>query len=204
MSTQPSSDASPTNGYRLNHFMLRISNPTRTLHFYTTLMGMRIVFTRNVGPITVYCLGYLQTASYRANPKTYAAETSKHEVLTSTLGLLELVHFRTKEEDDGAEEGSGQAEICTKSGDQGRLGFNHLGFTVLDVGATVHRLRGDVQVVKDVGERPNEVVPITRWERQNGASERALSEGFGRLFKQLGFVRDPDGYLVELLPQVLR
>lgn len=191
MSTEPLSDSSPTIDYRLNHFMLRISNPTRTLHFYTTLMGMRIIFTRDVGPMTVYYLGYPQSPLHRSDPEKYAQDMSKHEVLTRTLGLLELVHFRSREEDEGGEMGMGQVGI-TSGSEGGRLGFNHLGFTVPDVRKTVERLReSDVAIVKDVGEGPNEVVPITRWERENGASGRELSEGFGKLFRQLGFVRDP-------------
>ena len=45
--------------------------------------------------------------------------------------------------------------------------------------------------MKDAGEGPNDVVPITRWERMHGASDTELSVGFGKLFGQLGFVRDP-------------
>lgn len=190
--SSPSPAASPTDGYRLNHFMLRISNPTRTLHFYQTLMGMKSVFTIDVGPMTVYYLGYPSTPEHRADASKYAADTSRHEVLASTLGLVEFVHFHTRAEDTGGAEGSGQVGICSGSGADGRLGFNHLGFTVPDVGAAVKRLRAaGVSVVKDVGEGPNAEVPITAWERENGASEKEVSEGFGRIFRQLGFVRDP-------------
>lgn len=223
MSTASPAESSATAGYRLNHFMLRITKPTRTLHFYTTLMGMRLVFKRDVGPMTVYYLGYPQTDAHRSDPEEFANDTSKHEVLTQTLGLLELVHFHTREEDESGIEGSGQMDV-TSGSEGGNLGFNHLGFTVPDVGKTVERLRKEgIHIMKDAGEGPNEDVPITRWERMNGASDRELSEGFGRLFKQLAFVRDPvsvvlvteadvrraliaeqDGYLVELVPQTLR
>jgi lactoylglutathione lyase len=191
MSTESPAESSSTAGYKLNHFMLRITNPTRTLHFYVTLMGMRVIFTRDVGPMTVYYLGYPQGDAHRSDPETFAKDTSKHEVLTQTLGLLEIVHFRTIEEDESGKEGSGQVDI-TSGSEGGNLGFNHLGFTVPDVGKTVERLRKEgVQVVKDAGEGPNEVVPITNWETMHGASDRELSEGFGKLFRQLGFVRDP-------------
>ncbi|KZM19417.1 Lactoylglutathione lyase [Ascochyta rabiei] len=197
----PCSD--PTIGYRLNHFMLRISDPSRTLHFYTHLMGMRLVFSRDVGPMTVYYLGYPSTAEHRADQEAYARDTSPHSVLTSTLGLLEFCHYhvdsaRAGEEKDGVK--------ITTGVDPPFLGFNHLGFTVPDVPAAVERLmRSGVVVVKGVGEGPNESVPITRWERETGvASTMELSKGFEALFKQIAFVRDPDGYLVELVPQVLQ
>ena len=181
----PITESSPTANYRLNHFMLRISDPKRTLHFYTELMGMRLVFSRDVGPMTVYYLGYPQSPDHKADPEAYAQHTSQHPILTSTLGLLEFCHYHTAE---------GKEQIKITTGSQGKeLGFNHLGFTVPDVSAAVDRLRKEgVEVVKDVGEGPNEVVPITRWEREEEiASTTELSVGFGKLFKQLGFVRDP-------------
>jgi hypothetical protein len=49
---------SPMTGYRLDHIILRISDSTHTLHFYTKLMGMRLVFSCDVGPKIVYYLGY--------------------------------------------------------------------------------------------------------------------------------------------------
>lgn len=185
-STAPILDSSPTIDYRLNHFMLRISNPSRTLHFYTHLMGMRLVFSRDVGPMTVYYLGYPQTTEHRRDPEAYARDTRPHCVLTRTLGLLEFCHYHR-------DEGSAGALEITTGVDAPHLGFNHLGFTVPDVGAAVERLRrGGVEVVKGVGEGPNEDVPITRWEREAKVTSSAeLSVGFGELFKQLASVRDP-------------
>ncbi|KAF1362055.1 Glyoxalase/Bleomycin resistance protein/Dihydroxybiphenyl dioxygenase [Lizonia empirigonia] len=188
MNTTPSTatllDSSPTTDYRLNHFMLRISNPARTLHFYTHLMGMRLVFSRDVGPMTLYYLGYPQTGEHRRDPEAYARDTRPHSVLTRTLGLLEFGHYHS-------DEGSAGALKISTGVDAPLLGFNHLGFTVPDVGAAVERLRrGGVEVVKG------------REAKVTSAAD--LSVGFGGLFKQLAFVRDPDGYLVELVPQVLQ
>ncbi|KAF9694975.1 hypothetical protein EKO04_007037 [Ascochyta lentis] len=202
-STTPILDSDLTIGYRLNHFMLRISDPSRTLHFYTHLLGMRIVFTRDVGPMTVYYLGYPSTTEHRADPEAYAWDTSPHSVLTNTLGLLEFCYYHVNS--TSTDEEKGGVKITTGV-DPPHLGFNHLGFTVPNVGAAVERLRQNgVQVVKGVGEGPNESVPITRWEREMGvASQVELSKGFEGLFKQLAFVRDPDGYLIELVPQALQ
>jgi lactoylglutathione lyase len=35
----------PTVGYKLNHFMMRIRDPEKSMKFYIELMGMRTVFT---------------------------------------------------------------------------------------------------------------------------------------------------------------
>lgn len=149
-------------------------------------MGMRLIFSRDVGPMTVYYLGYPQTAAHRADPAAYAEHTSQHSVLTSTLGLLEFCHYH-------GDASSTEGFKITSGIEPPHLGFNHLGFTVPDVKAAVERLRADgVVVVKDVGEGPNEVVPITKWEREaKVTSSAALSPKFGALFRQLAFVRDP-------------
>ncbi|KAL6237353.1 hypothetical protein BDW75DRAFT_228849 [Aspergillus navahoensis] len=43
-STDPAlPENSPTAGFKLNHFMLRIRDPRRSLHFYIDFMGMRTV-----------------------------------------------------------------------------------------------------------------------------------------------------------------
>jgi hypothetical protein len=54
----PPRSASPaTAEYRLNHLMLRIKNPEKSLRFYCDCMGMHVVFIFNAGPWTIYYLG---------------------------------------------------------------------------------------------------------------------------------------------------
>jgi hypothetical protein len=46
LSTDPPLPANdPTVGYKLNHFMMRIRDPEKSMKFYIELMGMRTVFT---------------------------------------------------------------------------------------------------------------------------------------------------------------
>ncbi|KAJ9149789.1 Lactoylglutathione lyase [Pleurostoma richardsiae] len=185
----------PTVGYQLNHFMLRIRDPKPTMHFYIDLMGMRTIFTTNTGPITVYYLGYPQTSAHRADPAAFSRDTLPHPVMSRTLGLLELCHYHGSEH---------QPDSYISTGNNPpSLGFNHLGFTVPDVTATVERLKAaGVKVVKDVGQGPNDSIPITSWEKSSkGIATAELDVGFSAILKQIAFVEDPNGYLVELVPQ---
>ncbi|KAJ9130117.1 Lactoylglutathione lyase [Coniochaeta hoffmannii] len=185
----------PTVGYRLNHCMLRIRDPEATLRFYIDQMGMRTIFTTNTGPFTISYLGYPQTAEHRAAPASFSRDMMPQPVMSRTQGLLELVHYHGSELLPASHISSGTAPP--------HLGFNHLGFTVPDVGATVERLRRDgVKVVKDVGEGPVEGIPTTTWEREAlGVATGDLDPTFGKILRQIAFFEDPNGYLIELVPQ---
>lgn len=43
--------------YRLNHLMLRIKDPEKSLRFYNDCFGLHVIFIFNVGPWTIYYLG---------------------------------------------------------------------------------------------------------------------------------------------------
>ncbi|KIX08713.1 lactoylglutathione lyase [Rhinocladiella mackenziei CBS 650.93] len=192
----PLTDSAPTLGYRFNHMMIRIQDPEPTLNFYVNLMGMRTVFAINTGPMTVYYLGYPQTPEHRADPAAFAQHVAQHSVLTQTLGLLELCHYHGSENEAHGYISSGNIPP--------HLGFNHLGFTVPSVPETVERLRSaGVKVVKDYGQGPVEGIPTTTWEREKGIATDSLGDGFLNVVRQVAFVEDPNGYLVELVPQQL-
>ncbi|EAW14369.1 putative lactoylglutathione lyase (Glo1) [Aspergillus clavatus NRRL 1] len=188
---------SPTAGFKLNHFMLRIRDPQRSLHFYIDLMGMRTVFTMNAGPFTLYYLGYPSTAEDRANLPAWAARVANPHVLAQTPGLLEMYHVHGTEKaaaDGGLEMSTGNTPP--------HLGFGHLGFTVPDVPAAVERLRREgVPIVKELGDSSRESVPLSDWEAERGVGVGDIHPEYKRLFDQIAYVADPDGYLVELIPQ---
>ncbi|KAI1633840.1 lactoylglutathione lyase [Biscogniauxia mediterranea] len=193
----PGDDSEPTAGYRMNHLMLRIRDPQASLGFYVGLMGMRRVFTADAGPFTIYYLGYPQTAAHRADAASFARDVGRHSALTRTPGLLELCHYHGSERQPPAYHATGS--------DPPHLGFNHVGFTVPDVRAAVRRLgAAGVRVVKDVGGGPVDGIPVTRWEREEkGIARGELSRHFENVFRQIAFVKDPDGYLIELVPNDL-
>ncbi|PYI08447.1 putative lactoylglutathione lyase [Aspergillus sclerotiicarbonarius CBS 121057] len=192
----PLPTTSPTTHYRLNHVMLRTRDPLPTLHFYIDLMGMRTVFTMNTGPFTIYYLGYPTTPDDRANLPAWSARTAHIPTLTQTPGLLEFYHVH------GTENLSPGFRISTGN-EPPNLGFGHLGFTVPDVRAAVERLRGEgVRVFKELGEVGRWSVPLSNWEVDEwGVGGGEVHERFGKLWGRIAVVLDPDGYMVELVPQ---
>ncbi|KAL4874666.1 Glyoxalase/Bleomycin resistance protein/Dihydroxybiphenyl dioxygenase [Aspergillus karnatakaensis] len=196
----PLPENSPTAGFKLNHFMLRIRDPQRSLHFYIDLMGMRTVFTMNTGPFTIYYLGYPSTPEDRANLPGWSAKVGDPRTLTQTLGLLELYHVHGSER--AVSEGG--VEISTGNAPP-NLGFGHLGFTVPDVPTTLERLRGaGVKVVKELGVTSRESIPLSGWEEKRGVGVGEIHPNYKAVFDQIALVADPDGYTVELVPQAMQ
>ena len=185
---------SATTGYKLNHFMLRIRDPAISLPFYINLMGMRTVFTMNVGPFTIYYLGYPKTDEHRADLPKFGQDTCAK--LQHTLGLLELYHVHGSEK-----QGEG---YYTNGNTPPALGFGHLGFTVPDVPAAVKRLEeAGVKVLKPLGATTKESIPISEWEIGKGVGLGDIHDNYRAVFDNIAFVQDPDGYIVELVPQGL-
>ncbi|KAH7095009.1 Glyoxalase/Bleomycin resistance protein/Dihydroxybiphenyl dioxygenase [Paraphoma chrysanthemicola] len=175
----PPRPASPaTSEFRLNHLMLRIKDPEKSLKFYCDCMGMHIVFVFNAGPWTIYYLG----------PRDVGIAS-----LGTSKGLLELYHI--------------PADLTpyTSGNDysQPGVGFGHVGFTVPDVAKALERVKSfGYEVIKPLDEASEEQMGLPD-DVVKGKHE-AVHEGYKHVFKQLAFVKDPDGYWVELVPQVVK
>ncbi|KAK6501172.1 hypothetical protein TWF481_009019 [Arthrobotrys musiformis] len=155
-------------------------------------MGMRTVFTMNTGPFTIYYLGYPQTDEDRSDIQAWGEKTCG--VLPHTLGLLELYHIHGSEK---------QAEgYYTTGNDAPHLGFGQVGFTIPDVKSALERLRGaGVTVLKELGVSTRESIPLTEYEAEKGVGKGDIHTNYSNILNQIAFVADPDGYLVELVPQ---
>lgn len=57
-----------TAGYSLNHFMMRIKDPKKTLRFYCDCLGMHVVFIFNAGPWIIYYLGGRDVSTFTTLP----------------------------------------------------------------------------------------------------------------------------------------
>ena len=161
------------------------------MHFYITLMGMRTVFTLNVGPFTIYYLGYPQTDEHRADIPKFGLDTAMN--LQSTLGLLELYHVHGSEKQPDGYYQTGNSPP--------NLGFGHLGFTVPDVKGALDRLKAEgVEVVKDLGVVSLRSIPISEWENENGVgtedlgTDTEIHHEYKKVFGKIAFVRDPVSY----------
>lgn len=194
----PLSESDATIGYKLNHIMMRITDPQRTLHFYVDLMGMRTVWTMNTGPFTIYYLAYPETELDRTDLTRWTKTKSSPHFLLHSLGLLELKHIH------GSERPTDEGGYVISNGNQPpNLGFGHLGFTVPDVNATVERLRAaGVRVVKGLGFNGRESIPLTEWERERGVGVDEMVESYKETIKHVAHVADPVS--VPLFPGILR
>jgi lactoylglutathione lyase len=165
-----------TQNYRLNHLAIRIKDPSRSLHFYVDLLGMRVIFTMNAGPFAIYYLGHPPPGE---DLDAWAKKTSEIPVMTRTSGLLELYHVH------------GTEEVSTGNVPP-YLGFAHLGFTVPDVRAAVERLRGDgVRILKDLGVCERGDIPLSEWEEERGVGEGEIHENYAWFFEKFAMVADP-------------
>ena len=152
-----------TRDFLFNQTMLRIKEPTRSLDFYTRVLGMRLVRKLDFPEMkfSLYFLAYLSEEEAGQVPQDDAKR------LTYTFGreaMLELTHNWGTEDD---------ADFAYHDGNAQPQGFGHIGITVPDVYAAAERFEKlDVEFVK----RPDD----------------------GKM-KGLAFIKDPDGYWIEIL-----
>ncbi|OQE23182.1 hypothetical protein PENSTE_c009G07026 [Penicillium steckii] len=192
--------SSTTTNYRLNHLAIRIKDPARSLHFYVDLLGMRVIFSMNAGPFTIYYLGH-PPPEEEEDVNEWAQKTSEIPAMTRTSGLLELYHVHGTESQTETETETEGAGISTGNVPP-NLGFAHLGFTVPDVSVAVERLKEcGVRILKDVGVCERESVPLSEWEAERGIGVGQIHPNYAWFFEKFAMVADPDGYSVELIPQ---
>jgi lactoylglutathione lyase len=174
-----------TLGYRMNHMMMRIRDPKKSMYFYQDLMGMRTLFTFNAGPFTTYYLTHPHTPEHRADLAKFSSEMVTK--MQFTPGLLELTHIHGSEK---MPEG-----YYTNGNVPPALGFGHLGFTVPDVAAAQKRLEEHgVQIFKPLGLTDRATIPITDWETERGVgvgTEDGLHPNFRKIVDSISHVIDP-------------
>ncbi|KIV89136.1 lactoylglutathione lyase [Exophiala mesophila] len=166
-----------TQGSRLHHAMLRISDPERSLHFYTDFLGMSLIFKLDTGPFTVYYLGYPDPDDQTP------ADLAKG--MASRTGFLELVYVHLQ---------SSKQEVPPII--PATVGFGHLGWYVADVEETLKRAQENGYIV--VKDKSN--LSITTMDLPKGVAATPCCAPFLASFAQIGFIRDPDGNSIELLP----
>lgn len=153
-----------TRGFLLNHTMVRIKDPERSLDFYTRALGMRLIRKLDFPEMqfTLYFLGFVDEDRAASVPAD-----DPHARTTWTFGreaMLELTHNWGSEDDP---------DLGYHNGNETPQGYGHIGVTVPDVyAASAHLERLGVPFVKG----PDD----------------------GKM-KGLSFVRDPDGYWIEIV-----
>ena len=127
--TQPGVCAAPStasDGFVLNHSMLRVKSPQVALDFYTRVLGMRLLRKLDF-PEMSFSLYFL----HRALPGDTAPPQDAGERMAWTFaqrGILELTHNWGSENDEAFKYHDGNAKP---------QGFGHICFSVPDLDAAV-------------------------------------------------------------------
>ena len=154
-----------TSGFTLNHTMLRIKEPKRSLAFYSHVFGMRLLRKLDFPEMqfTLYFLANLQEED------KVPEDAGERTLWTfSQRGVLELTHNWGTED---------QADFAYHDGNAEPQGFGHICFSVPDLNMAVHWFdANEVDYVK----RPDQ----------------------GKM-KNVAFVKDPDGYWIEIVEPAL-
>ena len=147
--TQPGVCENPSpasNGFVLNHSMLRVKDPERALDFYTRIMGMRLLRKLDF-PEMKFSLYFLHRPEAGAPPPDDPGQRTSWTF--AQRGILELTHNWGTETD---------AEFSYHDGNAQPQGFGHICFSVPDLdGAVAWFDENKVQYVKrpDAGKMKN-------------------------------------------------
>lgn len=179
---QPPED---TKDFVFQQTMIRCKNPKLSLDFYTQALGFKLIMFRDFPQwgFSVYFLAPGQNLKSGKDPAALSEE-ERWALCMRTPGCLELTWNHGSEQEAGEGEGPNKGRLYNTgnadtvgSGDGGKVkgGWGHLGVTVPDVYAACERFQ---KLGVEFHKSPN----------QGG-------------MKGLAFIKDPDGYLVEVLPQ---
>eukprot|EP00930_Biecheleria_cincta_P085736 TRINITY_DN75109_c0_g1_i1.p1 TRINITY_DN75109_c0_g1~~TRINITY_DN75109_c0_g1_i1.p1 ORF type:complete len:257 (+),score=41.77 TRINITY_DN75109_c0_g1_i1:52-822(+) len=164
-----------TKDWVMQQTMYRVKDPVRSLDFYTKVLGMRLITVGDFPQwgFTVYFVGYPPEKDLGPIPEN---DADKFAYCMKVPGCVELTWNHGSEAEDCDplyNTGNSDTAGCS-DGSTVRGGFGHIGITVPDVYAACQRF-------KDMG------------------AEFKKSPNAGGM-KGLAFIKDPDGYLIEVLP----
>ncbi|WP_407826359.1 lactoylglutathione lyase [Spiribacter onubensis] len=117
--------APQTEGFTLNHSMMRIKEPARSLAFYTGVLGMRVLRRLDFEALG-FSLYFLNTPAGTETPPEEAGERTAWTF--SQRGLLELTHNWGSEDDP---------DLQYHDGNTDPQGFGHICIAVPDLDAAV-------------------------------------------------------------------
>jgi lactoylglutathione lyase len=115
-----------TQHFVFNHTMLRVKDITRSLDFYTRVLGFSLVDKRDF-PDAQFSLYFLALVDKSTIP---ADDDARHQWMKSIPGVLELTHNHGTEAD---------ADVAYHNGNSDPRGFGHICISVPDVTAACAR-----------------------------------------------------------------
>jgi len=159
--------------YIMQQTMVRCKDPIKSLKFYTEVLNMNLLSASDFPQwgFSVYFVGYV-------DPATLPADTANRwEYVSKIPGAVELTWNHGTEKEEAAKVyNTGNADATgTADGQTVKGGFGHLGISVPDVYEACERFK------------------------EQGVEFHKSPNGGG--MKGLAFIKDPDGYLIEVVPQ---
>ncbi len=112
-----------TQSYRLNHTMLRVKDPAKSIDFYTRIMGMKLLRKIDfpAAKFSLYFLGTFDENEVKNIPDT---DDERRSWVLSQKSILELTHNHGTEDD---------ISFSYHDGNKEPRGFGHIAFRVPDV-----------------------------------------------------------------------
>jgi len=161
-----------TKDYVMQQTMIRVKDPAKSLEFYCDVLGFNLVMHREF-PQWEFNVYFVA----QIDPALIPSDPEGQWNLCMNLpGCIELTWNYGSETADGLVYNTGNSDTTgSADGQKVKGGFGHLGITVPDVYEACERF-------KSMG------CEFTKTPNSGG-------------MKGLAFVKDPDGYLVEVLPQ---
>eukprot|EP00316_Scyphosphaera_apsteinii_P012741 CAMPEP_0119321732 /NCGR_PEP_ID=MMETSP1333-20130426/56290_1 /TAXON_ID=418940 /ORGANISM="Scyphosphaera apsteinii, Strain RCC1455" /LENGTH=223 /DNA_ID=CAMNT_0007328773 /DNA_START=99 /DNA_END=770 /DNA_ORIENTATION=- len=161
-----------TKDYIMQQTMIRVKDPQRSLAFYCDVLGFNLVMFREF-PQWSFNVYFVAQCDSSLIPSD---PDEQWNFCMRTPGCIELTWNYGSENETGAVYNTGNSDATgSQDGQKVRGGFGHLGITVPDVYDACERF-------KELG------VEFTKTPNGGG-------------MKGLAFIKDPDGYLIEVLPQ---
>lgn len=193
----PDTPADPaTLGYFINHFSLNVHNLTASIDFYTSVFGLRHIFTMQA--TEVMYIAYLGHAQGGRNGTGYQTTEEIFREKNNAAGLIELIYLDVPEKDMPAS--SEKANT-----------FGHIGVVVPDVEVAQARLEelGTVEILKKIGDHVPGTGKLAEanglsklvWDQLNEKERTDIEQFVTTMNTRFVFVADPDGNVVEIQRQ---
>mmetsp|Transcript_9355 Transcript_9355/g.16308 ORF Transcript_9355/g.16308 Transcript_9355/m.16308 type:complete len:215 (+) Transcript_9355:1-645(+) len=166
-----------TKDYVMQQTMIRVKDPIKSLNFYCNVLGFKLVMYSEFPQwgFNVYFVAPVDSVDIPQGSDD-EAKAARWKACMKIPGCIELTYNYGSESEDGRVYNTGNADtVGTADGSKVKGGFGHIGITVPDVYKACERFQ---EMGVEFHKTPN-------------------SGGM----KGLAFLKDPDGYLVEVLPQ---
>ena len=161
-----------TKNFIMQQTMIRVKDPAVSLQFYIEKLGFKLIMYRDF-PQWGFSVYFVAHGDIGPVP---VDEDERWNLCMKTPGCVEITWNHGSEKSEGLVYNTGNSDATgSPNGEKVKGGFGHLGITVPDVYACCQRLH-------DLG------------------CEFHKSPNSGGM-KGIAFVKDPDNYLIEILPQ---